>query len=366
MQIEPPPHDYLARQVALGNRLAARDISLFVVTKPSNIFYLTGFRGSAGVVVFGLESSILLVDPRYTVQAREQVCGVEVREVKVRLYQAAATWLRKRHAKRVGFEDAHLSVSEFDRMRKDGPPGVHWAPLSGLIEDFRAVKAEPEIAQIRKACQLTAAAFTETLPLVRPGAIERDLAIELDFRMRRMGAEGVAFETIVASGPRGALPHARPSAKALKPSEFVIFDLGAILGGYAADMTRTVYLGAPGRRVRSLYESLLHAQEDALAALRGDVRAGDVDAAARRRLTEAGLERHFTHSTGHGVGIEIHERPRIGKGEKTSVPAGSVVTVEPGIYLEGFGGIRIEDTVRVGPDGVEILTLAAKNCWFLG
>ncbi|MGH9396661.1 MAG: M24 family metallopeptidase [Terriglobia bacterium] len=364
MQSKPKSRYHQARQRALREQLDARKIPYFVVTKSENIFYLTGFRGSAGVVLFGPANSVLLIDPRYTIQAREQAHGMEVREVKVGLHQAAGKWLQKRRAKRIGFEDGRLTVGAFQRLRKEAPSGARWVRAGELIEDLRMVKDDWETEQIRKACHITAAAFTETLTLVRPGVLERDLAIELDFRMRRMGAEALAFETIVASGPRGALPHARPSAKVLKAGEFVIVDLGAILGGYAADMTRTVYLGYPGRRARSLYQSLLHAQEEAIASLCANVSAGDVDAAARRRLAGDHLDQYFTHSTGHGVGVEIHERPRLGKGEKARIPAGSIVTVEPGIYLEGFGGIRIEDTVLVGQYGVEILTPAAKDRWF--
>jgi Xaa-Pro aminopeptidase len=179
--------------------------------------------------------------------------------------------------------------------------------------------------------------------------------------MRRKGAEGAAFETIVASGARGAYPHARPTSKVLQDCEFIIFDMGAIVDGYAADMTRTVYLGEPTRRARSLYSAVLKAQEGAIRAVEDSTLAAEVDVTARRILAKHGLARYFTHSTGHGVGLEIHERPRLGKGETASLRTGSVVTVEPGVYLEGFGGIRIEDTVLVGAEGPEILTLASKE-----
>jgi Xaa-Pro aminopeptidase len=194
---------------------------------------------------------------------------------------------------------------------------------------------------------------------------ERDLALEIEYRMRKKGAEGVAFETIVASGPRSANPHARPSSKALQESNFVILDLGAMLCGYAADMTRTVFLGEPNRQARNLYSAVMKAQRGSVQAVRDQARTGEVDSAARRILAKHGLARYFTHSTGHGVGLEIHERPRIGKGETTRLRSGSVVTVEPGVYLEGLGGIRIEDTVLVGPEGPEILTPASKDTWII-
>ena len=218
---------------------------------------------------------------------------------------------------------------------------------------------------MRSAGKLTAEVLQDILPWVRPGVTERDLAAEVEYRMRKKGAEGVAFETIVASGPRSAHPHAYPSSKPLQESELVILDLGAILSGYAADMTRTVFLGDPSRRVRSLYSAVVKAQRGAVRSVKDGVKAGDVDATARQILDGQGLAQYFTHSTGHGVGLEIHERPRLGKGETTCLRAGSVVTVEPGVYLEGLGGIRVEDTVLVGPDGPEVLTPASTEHWVI-
>ena len=235
----------------------------------------------------------------------------------------------------------------------------------GLIEELRCIKDEEEIEYIRQAARATAQALEDVRPLLRPGTRERDLAAEIEYRMRRRGAEGAAFETIVASGARGAWPHARASSKLLKKSELVILDLGAILCGYAADMTRTVHLGKPRARLRRLYAAVQDAQERALAVVREGVRAGDVDRAARGALGRHGLARYFTHSTGHGVGLEIHERPRLGRGETQRLEAGCVITVEPGVYLEGLGGIRIEDTVLVGSDGPEVLTTASKDDWII-
>jgi Xaa-Pro aminopeptidase len=210
---------------------------------------------------------------------------------------------------------------------------------------------------------VTAEVFAEVLPQVRPGVLEQDLAGEIEYRMHRKGAEGAAFETIVASGPRSAYPHARASSKALQESELVIFDLGAIVNGYAADMTRTVFLGEPNRRVRSLYSAVLKAQGGAVRAVQDMTPAGAIDSAARRILAKHGLARYFAHSTGHGVGLEVHEQPRLGKRQTTRLRSGSVVTVEPGVYLPGFGGIRLEDTVLVGPGAPEILTPASKENW---
>ena len=233
-----------------------------------------------------------------------------------------------------------------------------------MVEDLRIVKDSGEIDWIRKAGKLTAEVFEEVRGKIRPGVRESDLAAEVEYRMKRKGAQGVAFETIVASGARSAWPHARPSSKLLKENDLVIVDLGAILGGYAADMTRTVYLGQPGRRVQTLYNRVLEAQECAIQAARAGRLTGEVDAAARKVLERRKLDRYFTHSTGHGVGLEIHENPRVGRGGKSRLEKGCVITVEPGVYLEGFGGVRIEDTVLVTDGEPEILTPASKDAWF--
>lgn len=355
-----------ARQKRLRSRLEANKLSVLVVTNPANLFYITNFRGSSGILTFGLRSPVLWVDPRYTLQARETACGVEVREEKGRLLAKVGQWLAERsqgrRGYRVGYEDSHLTCAALGDLRQSG---LRLRPASGMIEDMRSVKDTAEIDCIRRAGHLTARVFDAVRPMIRPGVRECEIAAELEYRMRRGGAEAPAFETIVASGPRAALPHARASAKPLEQNEFVILDLGAILAGYAADMTRTIYLGEPSRRVRSLYCTVRESQERAVAMLRPGVEARQVDAAARRTLVRARLDRYYTHSTGHGVGLEIHEAPRIGRGDATRLESGSVVTAEPGVYLEGFGGVRIEDTVLVSNGTPEILTPASKDDWVI-
>jgi Xaa-Pro aminopeptidase len=345
--------------------MAAKKISTFLVENPANVFYLTGFRGSAGIAIFTVSDATLMVDPRYTLQARSQAVDIEVIEVKDGLLRAAGRRLRKAGRKRVGFEDTHLTWAEFQTLCREANSSNRWQPDGALVEELRAVKDELEIERMRHAGKITAEVFQKVASGLRPGVAERELSAEIEYRMRLRGAESAAFETIVASGPRGALPHARPSDKTLGPGELVIFDLGAVYSGYAADMTRTLYLGTPDRRVRSLYESVIDAQSHAMARLQAGVRAGEVDAEVRKRLAQRNLDKLFTHSTGHGVGIEIHEGPRLGKGVKTRISAGSVVTVEPGIYIEGLGGIRIEDTVLVREGGPEVLTPASKDRWWI-
>jgi Xaa-Pro aminopeptidase len=354
------------RQNSLRAGLEERRLPGLLVTNLTNIAYLTGFRGSAAVALFNPHEGVLWVDPRYALQAREEAWGVEVIKERKGLHTAVAEWLKTNKVRRVGYEEAHLTCADFSRLRQGAGRRIEFVPIAGLVELLRAVKGEEEVRKIRGAGKITAEVFEKVVEGVRPGVSELELSAEIEYLMRKKGAEGVAFETIVASGARGAFPHARASRKLLKENELVIFDLGAILGGYAADMTRTVYLGRPPRRVRRLYNTVVEAQEKAVTSALPGVRAGDVDAVARRTLARQGLGRFFTHSTGHGVGMDIHEMPRLARGEKVRLETGHVVTVEPGIYLEGWGGIRVEDTILVGPAGPEVLTPAPKDQWAVG
>jgi Xaa-Pro aminopeptidase len=363
MGTKPTAELFAARQQHLRTVLEKRRLPILVVSSPVNVFYLTGFHGTAGVALFERSEAVIWVDPRYTLQAREQARGVEVIETRTGLFKAVGRWLKKKRAGFAGYEDSHLSCAEFKGLERESPRSTRWQAAGGIIEELRMVKDSYEIDQIRQAGHLTAEVLTEVIPGIKPGVRESDLAAELEYRMRRKGADGAAFETIVASGARGALPHARASGKQLSAGELVILDLGAILAGYAADMTRTLYLGRPGLRVRNLYKAVVEAQQEAVEAARLGVRAGDVDGAARRSLKRRGLADHFTHSTGHGVGLQVHERPRLGRNEKTRLRAGFVVTAEPGIYVEDLGGVRVEDTVLVSTHGPEILTPAAKAPW---
>jgi Xaa-Pro aminopeptidase len=353
------------RQNSLRTTLEKRRLPCLLVTNLTNLAYLTGFRGSAGLALFSLREGVLWVDLRYSLQAQEEAWGVEVMEERKGLHKAVAAWLKTHRVRQVGYEEAHMTCGEFSRLRKAAGGRFKFLPLTGMVEHLRAVKDGEEVARIRGAGRITVEVFEKVSRSVKPGVAECDLVAEIEYQMRKKGAEGAAFETIVASGARAALPHARASRKLLKENELVIFDLGAILGTYAADMSRTVYLEQPSCRVRRLYDAVVEAQEKAVEAVLPGVRAGDVDAVARRTLAARGLARFFTHSTGHGVGMEIHEMPRLARGEKGRLRSGQVVTVEPGVYLPGWGGIRVEDTILVGPGGPEVLTPARKDRWIV-
>lgn len=357
-------NSFEARRQRLRQKFERRKISGLLVSSLPNIAYLTGFHGSAGAAFIGTSASILWVDPRYTLQASEQASGVEVVEVRGGLLKEAGRWMRENRPGPVGYEDTILTCREFGAVKKAVGPRQQWNPVGGLVENLRAVKDALEVGWIRKAGELTAAVFEDVRAKIRPGTRESDLAAEIEYRMKRRGADGAAFETIVASGERTAWPHAHPSSKLLKKNDLVIVDLGAILAGYAADMTRTVFLGKPPARIRTLYNKVREAQECATQVVVKGRLTGDVDAAARKVLKASKLEQYFTHSTGHGVGLEIHEMPRVSRGAKTRLQRGCVITIEPGVYLEGLGGVRIEDTILVTDGKSENLTPASKDTWF--
>jgi Xaa-Pro aminopeptidase len=225
-----------------------------------------------------------------------------------------------------------------------------------MVEDLRAIKSPEELDAMRRSAKLGSEVMTEIIEWIKPGMRELDVAAEIDYKMRRKGASGPAFETIVASGARSALPHAKPTPKRLRKKELVVLDLGAILAHYCSDLTRTISLGRASAEVRRLHRAVQAAQQAACEALRPGVKTGSVDRAARLRLDQSHLGRYFTHSTGHGLGIEVHEPPRLGRAQKREIRVGNVVTIEPGVYIEGFGGIRIEDDVAVLSSGIEVLT----------
>jgi Xaa-Pro aminopeptidase len=336
----------------------------FLVTHIPNIFYLSGFTGDSGALLVEQTRATLLTDSRFTTQAGEELAPTRIglKIVKGPLVAAAAAELvRRRFRGRAAFEGARVTVNEAARLRKASEGKLRWRPVAGWVEQLRRVKDADEIERMREAAKLGSDVIVEVLPLVRPGVRECDLAAEIEFRMRRGGASAPAFETIVASGPRGALPHARATTKAFRPNELVVIDMGAILRHYCSDLTRTVYLGRAPARVRRWYSAVAEAHAAACQALRPGAPCSAPDSAAREVLGSYGLEKAFVHSTGHGLGLEVHEEPRLGRGQSLPLDASSVVTIEPGVYQEGAGGIRVEDDVLVLPGGPELLTDAPRD-----
>ena len=355
------PGSALPRIGEIQRRLLEAGAGSFVVTHPPNVFYLCGFTGSAAALLIGRRAATLFTDGRYTIQAREEVREARVHIVRRSLLTEASEEIHRMGRGHVAFEPAHLTIAQMRQLQSRVRRGTRWIAWEGVLEKLRSVKTAEEIARIRAAAQLAGDVFEEVLRLVKPGVTEMELAAEIEYRMRRKGASGPSFSTIVASGARSALPHARATSKPLKKNELVVFDLGAILRGYCSDMTRTVFIGRASTKVRRWYRAVLEAQQAARDAISPGVKASQVDAAARDVFARYGLGRHFTHSTGHGLGLEVHELPRLARGEKAVLEPGNVVTVEPGVYFEGIGGIRVEDDVAIVAGGTEVLTRAKRN-----
>jgi Xaa-Pro aminopeptidase len=355
-----------ARLSLLQREISAENLDAFVVTHIPNIFYLSSFSGSSAILVVTPSDATLITDPRYTIQAGQEVAGAKVQIVRGSLLAGAGKRLKGIRARRVGFEAARITVAQKVALEAALGRRVRWIAWDGRIEKARAIKDASEIQTMREAAAIACEAWQDVLPQVKVGVLESDLASEIEYNMRRKGASGPAFDLIVASGERGALPHARASRKAIKKNELVVFDLGAILRGYSSDLTRTVFVGRVSTEVRRRYRAVLEAQEAARLALRPSARAGDVDAAARRALRKAGLGDKFVHSTGHGLGLEVHEMPRLGRGDESVLQPGMVVTLEPGVYFKGQGGIRIEDDAIVTEAAAEYLTQANRELIELG
>ncbi|MGH9860314.1 MAG: M24 family metallopeptidase, partial [Candidatus Acidiferrales bacterium] len=355
------------RVVRLRGALEAHDCDALLVSHLPGIYYLTGFHGSAGLALVERGATTLFVDGRYTAQARSQAAGCRVTVAKSSLLEALAAHLGARRGRTVGFEAAWLTVAQLALLRRRCRPGTvrRWVATEGLVESLRSQKDAGEVRAIAAAAKLGCRVLEGILPLVRPGVREAELAGEIEYRMRKLGASGPAFETIVASGKRSALPHARPSTRKLRRNELVVLDMGAILGHYCCDLTRTIYLGNAPPRVQGWHQAVREAHQAAAAALRPGVTGEQVDEAARAVLRKHGLERRFIHSSGHGLGLEVHEEPRLARGSKAVLKAGNVVTIEPGVYIEGAGGIRIEDDYVVTATGAERLTQACQDVFSL-
>jgi len=358
--MRPPFPQRLARLRAL---LQASELDACVTLHRPNILYLCGFSGSSGALVVEPQGARLFTDNRYAIQAAEEVRGASVGIVQGSLLTAVGDRLQRAgtRVRRVGYEAARLSVQQHKQLRRASGVRVRWLSAHGLVEGLRAVKDPGEIALMKNAALLGSRVFEQVLPLIKPGIREFELAAEVEYRMRRLGASGPAFETIVAFGERSALPHARPTGRRLRKNELVVLDLGAILQHYCCDLTRTVFVGRAPARIRSWYQAVLEAQSAARHALRAGVTGSQVDQAARNVLRKHRLDRFFTHSTGHGLGLEVHEDPRLAAGQTQELQSSNVVTLEPGVYVEGVGGIRIEDDAVVTPGAAKILTTAQRG-----
>ncbi|UUY02626.1 Xaa-Pro peptidase family protein [Svornostia abyssi] len=336
--------------------LAEHEVDALLVTNLVNVRWLCGFTGSNAAAIVGPGRRAFITDFRYLTQAADQVGDAWEHRIAPDLLARAAEELRDAAPLRLGFDDTHLTVKQHARLHEQLADGVELVAAGGVVEGLRAVKEPDEIERIRAAAKVADAAFTEVIlegGIV--GRTERDIALELEIAMRRRGASGVSFSPIVAAAAHGALPHAEPRDVPIPANTLVVVDWGAQMDGYASDCTRTVATGDLDPRDRDIYDLVLRAQEAALAAVRPGPTGREVDAVARTIIDEAGHAEHFGHGLGHGVGMEVHEGPRLSKLGETALVPGHVVTVEPGVYLPGRVGVRIEDLVAVTEDGADVL-----------
>ncbi len=353
-------NDFRLRRSQVAAILKRSGSQAFFVAALPNVRYLTGFTGSNAALLLTADRALLFTDPRYQTQAPQE-SDCEVMIAKGPLISEVSKWLKRLRIKALAFEQNRISFDEYMQLKQSAVPGVRLKPLAGVVETLRMIKSPAEIATIRASVQLNSAALEQALRHFRPSMTEVDLAAEIEYRMRRLGADGIAFETIVASGARSALPHAHPTDRPIQGNQLLLVDMGAAVAGYASDMTRTHAVGKLDARTRRMYRAVLESQLTAIDAVKPGVSCTTIDRIARQVLNGYGLDKLFTHSTGHGLGLEIHERPRVGRKEGTKLEPGMVITIEPGVYREGSGGIRIEDTVVVTATGHEVLTPTGKE-----
>src|SRR5579862_9907114 len=335
--------DHRGRQLRLRISLSSHRLDALLVTHPPNLLYLCGFTGSSGVLLLTATKSVFITDGRYNEQARAEVQSSQIVIARQGPLGAVAAWLAGQQKKgrqglsKIGIECEHMAVAARSRLAAMLPSGVRLRESPALVEQARMVKDEEEIACIRSAALLGARLFDRALEVIRPGVREAEVAAEMEYAARQAGAQAMSFTTIIASGERSALPHGRASQAVIPAQSFVVCDFGVILSGYCSDMTRTVYVGRPSAEAREIYQAVKQAQQAAVDVVRAGIGVSDVDRAARKSLQKSGLAKYFTHSTGHGVGLEIHEAPRLAAGQEETLQPGMVITIEPGVTFRASG-----------------------------
>jgi Xaa-Pro aminopeptidase len=333
-----------------------------LVTNESNVTYLTGFTGDDSYLLLTQSAAVVLSDPRYTTQLEEECpeLDLEIRRPGATLVNSVTKVAGKAGLSQLAFEAEVVSVALLERL-KDAGGRIEWVAASGLVEQLREIKDKEEIAAIRTAVALAEKAFAVARASLHGEQTEKELAGSLEHQIRVFGGDGCSFESIVAVGDRSALAHYRPGRLRVEQSNILLIDWGAVSQHYVSDLTRVLVTGRPTRKLRRVYDTVLTAQEAAILAIRPGAVMGDVDAAARNVIADAGFGPRFGHALGHGIGLDVHEQPRLAKGEKRRLRPGMVVTVEPGIYLPGWGGVRIEDDVLVTRAGHEVLSSVSKQ-----
>jgi len=354
------------RLSALRQALRSRELDRALITSPEHVRYLSGFSGSSAWLVVAADEQILVTDFRYRDQAAKEATGWAVHVATNGLSGAVRELVQRQGSGRVGYEGAHLTVRDYRLL--SAPPGdgessvaVDWVETERLVESLMVVKEEREIDLIRRSAEITDRLFSETVAMVRVGMSERELAMEIEYRARQLGADRMAFPPIIASGPDAALPHAQPGERTIERGDMIIIDCGVSYCGYASDLTRTVAVGSASDRLREIYAIVLEAEMAALGVVRPGVTGVDLDRVARSLIEAKGYGEGFGHPLGHGLGLRVHDAPSISWRSQDTLAPGMVFTIEPGIYLPGWGGVRIEDLVVVREDGKEILSRASKE-----
>lgn len=343
------------RQQARGHKADA-----VLLTALTDIRWAAGFSGSNGLLVVRPDDAHFVSDGRYTTQAREEVRGAEVHTPGYKLYDYIKEKGLFAEDERVVCQADNLSVAQYEKLEETFPK-VNWQPVGDLLKQNRAVKAAEEIETMQRAQAITDRVFEEILSLIRPGVTEREIAAEIIYRHMRGGADRMSFDPIVASGSNGAKPHARPSDKVVQHGELLVIDMGCFVDGYASDMTRTVAVGEPNPQAREVYEVVLEAQQAAVAAAKAGMSSKALDKVARDIIEKGGYGEQFSHGLGHGVGLQVHEWPRVSYHTDDALPENAVVTIEPGVYIEGAVGVRIEDMIVLQEEGNKVLTGSPKE-----
>jgi Xaa-Pro aminopeptidase len=336
------------------------NIDGFLFTRRSSLRYFTGFSGSSGIAFLSFSDAVFVSDFRYRDQMAREVQGFQVHLSRNGLFDGLRELAVLRRGQKIGFEAEHLSVASLTRLREKFPD-VEWVPQEKVVEFFCMVKEEEEIGRLAEAARMADEIFAQLLNVLRPGVKERDIAAEILALAMRKGAEKSSFDPIVLSGPRSAMPHGRAGDRELQSGDFVVLDFGCVVDGYYSDLTRTVVIGRADDRQKEIYRTVYEAQARARAAVRAGIPANKLDAVARDFICQAGFGEYFGHSLGHGLGLEVHAEPRIGPKNDRPLPENAVITIEPGVYITGLGGVRIEDDVVVRRDGGEVLTCSPRE-----
>lgn len=345
----------------LIDKFQALGVDAVLVSGVYNRRYLSGFTGSNAYLYISADKQKLLTDFRYITQATAQCPDFDVVEYRGSgLCETLSRFLKEDGVKVCGFEGRQMVFAEYQMISK-GLPDVEWKTIGNAIEEIRMIKSPEELVLLRKASKIGDDAFTHMLNFIKPGMTEKEIALELEFTMRKLGADGLSFESIIASGTNGALPHARPTDKKIQTGELLTMDFGCIYQGYCSDMTRTIAIGEVNDKLKEIYEIVYRAHMEALAALKPGRVCSEMDSIARDIIAEAGYGEYFGHSLGHSVGLEVHELPTLSQKDQSVLREGMMATIEPGIYIEGVGGVRIEDLAVVTADGAESLVTSEKK-----